>query len=98
MNRRDFIKNTTLLVIVKIKRSKFYAWVRVEMGQGVGFMRQDVRLWWLKKGKIVAIKGDLVVLVNHEFNCIKGYFSARIMYGEDCYFYYGMNDRGEFDK
>jgi len=33
--------------------------------------------------KIVAVKGDPAAPVNRGLNCIKGYFNAKIMYGED---------------
>lgn len=36
-----------------------------------------------KDGKIVAVKGDPKAPVNRGLNCIKGYFNAKIMYGED---------------
>lgn len=36
-----------------------------------------------KDGKIVATKGDPAAPVNRGLNCIKGYFNAKIMYGED---------------
>ncbi len=33
--------------------------------------------------KILAVKGDPAAPVNRGLNCIKGYFNAKIMYGED---------------
>lgn len=36
-----------------------------------------------KDDKIVAVKGDPAAPVNRGLNCIKGYFNAKIMYGED---------------
>jgi len=36
-----------------------------------------------KNDKIVAVKGDPLAPVNRGLNCIKGYFNAKIMYGED---------------
>jgi nitrate reductase NapA len=36
-----------------------------------------------KKGRVVAVKGDPESPVNRGLNCIKGYFNAKIMYGED---------------
>ncbi len=36
-----------------------------------------------KNDKIVAVKGDPAAPVNRGLNCIKGYFNAKIMYGED---------------
>ncbi len=36
-----------------------------------------------KDDKIVAVKGDPAAPVNRGLNCLKGYFNAKIMYGED---------------
>ena len=36
-----------------------------------------------KDGRIVATKGDPDAPVNRGLNCIKGYFNAKILYGED---------------
>jgi nitrate reductase NapA len=36
-----------------------------------------------KKGRVVAVKGDPESPVNRGLTCIKGYFNATIMYGED---------------
>jgi len=36
-----------------------------------------------KDDKIVAVKGDPLAPVNKGLNCIKGYFNAKIMYGDD---------------
>ena len=36
-----------------------------------------------KDDRIVAVKGDPAAPVNRGLNCIKGYFNAKIMYGED---------------
>jgi nitrate reductase (cytochrome) len=46
-------------------------------GTGCGIMMAT------KKGKVVAVKGDPEAPVNRGLNCIKGYFNAKIMYGED---------------
>jgi nitrate reductase NapA len=35
------------------------------------------------KGRIVSVKGDPESPVNRGLNCIKGYFNAKIMYGQD---------------
>lgn len=53
-----------------------------------------------KDGKIVATKGEPAAPVNRGLNCIKGYFNAKIMYGEDRLVMplLRMNDKGEFDK
>ena len=51
-------------------------------------------------GKIVAVKGDPLAPVNRGLNCIKGYFNAKIMYGEDRITkpLLRVNSKGEFDK
>ncbi len=63
-------------------------------GTGCGIMLAT------KGGKIVAVKGDPAAPVNRGLNCIKGYFNAKIMYGEDRLKtpLLRMNDKGEFDK
>ena len=63
-------------------------------GTGCGIMLAT------KNGKIVAVKGDPAAPVNRGLNCIKGYFNAKIMYGEDRLKtpLLRVNDKGEFDK
>ncbi|AEB12539.1 nitrate reductase catalytic subunit NapA [Marinithermus hydrothermalis] len=53
-----------------------------------------------KNDRIVAVKGDPENPVNRGLNCIKGYFLAKIQYGEDRLTQPLMrvNERGEFDK
>ena len=53
-----------------------------------------------KGDKIVAVKGDPEAPVNRGINCIKGYFNAKIMYGEDRLTepLLRVNEKGEFDK
>jgi nitrate reductase NapA len=46
-------------------------------GVGCGIMMAT------KDGRVVAVKGDPESPVNRGLNCIKGYFNAKIMYGED---------------
>jgi nitrate reductase NapA len=46
-------------------------------GVGCGIMMAT------KDGRVVAVKGDPESPVNRGLNCIKGYFNASIMYGED---------------
>lgn len=50
--------------------------------------------------KIVAVKGDVDHPVNQGINCIKGYFTAKIMYAEDRIKkpLLRVNAKGEFDK
>lgn len=63
-------------------------------GTGCGIMMAT------KEGKVVAVKGDPACPVNRGLNCIKGYFTAKIMYGADRLKQplLRMNDKGEFDK
>ena len=53
-----------------------------------------------RNDKIVAVKGDPAAPVNRGLNCIKGYFNAKIMYGEDRLKVPLMrvNENGKFDK
>ncbi|WP_394988819.1 nitrate reductase catalytic subunit NapA [uncultured Helicobacter sp.] len=53
-----------------------------------------------KDGQIVAVKGDPEAPVNRGINCIKGYFCAKIMYGQDRLTQplLRVNAKGEFDK
>ncbi|PAF46200.1 nitrate reductase catalytic subunit [Helicobacter sp. 12S02634-8] len=53
-----------------------------------------------KDKKIIAVKGDPKAPVNRGLNCIKGYFCAKIMYGEDRLSepLLRVNSKGEFDK
>lgn len=46
-------------------------------GTGCGIMIAN------KDGRVVATKGDPEAPVNRGLNCIKGYFNAKILYGED---------------
>jgi nitrate reductase NapA len=46
-------------------------------GVGCGIMMAT------KQGRIVAVKGDPESPVNRGLTCVKGYFNAKIMYGED---------------
>ncbi|WP_104722501.1 nitrate reductase catalytic subunit NapA [Helicobacter mesocricetorum] len=53
-----------------------------------------------KDEQIVAVKGDPAAPVNRGLNCIKGYFNAKIMYGQDRLTQplLRVNSKGEFDK
>lgn len=109
MTRRDFIKNTAIASAASVagmsvpsalsaaERDATWRWDKSVCrfcGTGCGIMvaRQD--------GKIVAVKGDPAAPVNRGLNCIKGYFNAKIMYGEDRLVMplLRVNDKGEFDK
>ena len=63
-------------------------------GTGCGLMLAT------KNDRIVAVKGDPAAPVNRGLNCIKGYFNAKIMYGEDRLTkpLLRVNAAGEFDK
>lgn len=111
MNRRDFIKSaaaasacSTIGISVPSSLSaksneaeKSWRWDKAVCrfcGTGCGIMVAT------KDGKIVAVKGDPKAPVNRGLNCIKGYFNAKIMYGEDRLTkpLLRMNEKGEFDK
>lgn len=111
MNRRDFIKSaaaTSACSAVGIsvpsslsaksnEAEKSWRWDKAVCrfcGTGCGIMVAT------KDGKIVAVKGDPKAPVNRGLNCIKGYFNAKIMYGEDRLTkpLLRMNEKGEFDK
>lgn len=53
-----------------------------------------------KDDKIVAVKGDPAAPVNRGLNCIKGYFTAKIMYGADRLTepLLRVDEKGEFNK
>ncbi|NOY52279.1 MAG: nitrate reductase catalytic subunit NapA [Deltaproteobacteria bacterium] len=53
-----------------------------------------------RNDRIVAVKGDPKAPVNRGLNCIKGYFNAKIMYGQDRLTrpLLRVNRKGEFDK
>lgn len=108
MNRRDFIKNTAIASAASVAglsvpssmlgvQEEDWKWDKAVCrfcGTGCGIMIAR------KDGKIVATKGDPAAPVNRGLNCIKGYFNAKIMYGEDRLVMplLRMNEKGEFDK
>ena len=111
MNRRDFIKNTAIASAASVAgmavpstlsaapqdEQAQWKWDKAACrfcGTGCGIMLAT------KNGRIVAVKGDPAAPVNRGLNCIKGYFNAKIMYGEDRLVMplLRMNDKGEFDK
>ena len=94
LSRRDFIKSSAVATIAaavgmslpkKLKAAPEKAegswrWDKAVCrfcGTGCGIMVAT------KNDKIVAVKGDPAAPVNRGLNCIKGYFNAKIMYGED---------------
>lgn len=94
LSRRDFIKRSAAFsaaaaVGISVPKQMKAAQDEVEKewrwdksvcrfcGTGCGIMVAT------KNDKIVAVKGDPAAPVNRGLNCIKGYFNAKIMYGED---------------
>ncbi|MDD3462323.1 MAG: nitrate reductase catalytic subunit NapA [Sulfurospirillaceae bacterium] len=111
LSRRDFLKTTAAAsaaaaVGISVPKEAQAAAEQAEAGwrwdkavcrfcgTGCGIMIAT------KQGKIVAVKGDPACPVNRGLNCIKGYFTAKIMYGADRLKepLLRMNDKGEFDK
>ncbi len=111
LTRRDFIKTTAAataaatvgmavsdkLLAAKDVAEKGWRWDKSVCrfcGTGCGIMVAT------KDDRIVAVKGDPDAPVNRGLNCIKGYFNAKIMYGEDRLTepLLRVNDAGEFDK
>ena len=94
LNRRNFIKSSAALAAVTAAGVSIPQSLKAEAtiaetdwrwdkavcrfcGTGCGLMVAT------KNDKIVAVKGDPLAPVNRGLNCIKGYFNAKIMYGED---------------
>jgi len=111
MNRRDFLKSSAAAAAAgavgisvpseveaaAAKGEEGWRWDKAACrfcGTGCGIMLAT------KNGRIVAVKGDPAAPVNRGLNCIKGYFTAKIMYGADRLKtpLLRMNDKGEFDK
>lgn len=110
-SRRDFIKSVAVasaasavgvsvpnqLLAQSKETQKDWKWDKSVCrfcGTGCGIMVAT------KDGSIVAVKGDPEAPVNRGINCIKGYFCAKIMYGEDRLTQplLRVNSKGEFDK
>lgn len=114
-NRREFLKSSAAAAaagaigmtlspqeadaaqVAKKKAETGWRWDKAACrfcGTGCGVMIAT------KDDKIVAVKGDIAAPVNKGINCIKGYFLAKIMYGEDRLTQplLRTNDKGEFDK
>ncbi len=111
INRRDFLKSSAAVAAASAvgitvpesaqaaakESEKDWRWDKAACrfcGTGCGIMLAT------KGGKIVAVKGDPAAPVNRGLNCIKGYFNAKIMYGNDRLTQplLRVNDKGEFDK
>ncbi|MDE6044329.1 MAG: periplasmic nitrate reductase subunit alpha [Helicobacter sp.] len=109
MTRRDFIKNTAVCAAAGVAGMNVpqsleaapagtkWTWDKATCrfcGTGCGILIAR------ENDKIVAVKGDPEAPVNRGLNCIKGYFNAKIMYGEDRLStpLLRVNAAGEFDK
>ncbi|RDU63482.1 nitrate reductase catalytic subunit NapA [Helicobacter sp. MIT 14-3879] len=109
MNRRDFLKNAAIASAAvtagitvpsslnAANADNGWKWDKSVCrfcGTGCGIMVAT------KDGQIVAVKGDPEAPVNRGLNCIKGYFCAKIMYGQDRITkpLLRVNSKGEFDK
>lgn len=110
MLRRDFIKSAAVAsaavsagislpssLAAASKGESGWKWDKAVCrfcGTGCGIMVAT------KDKQIVAVKGDPEAPVNRGLNCIKGYFCAKIMYGEDRITQplLRVNSKGEFDK
>ena len=109
MDRRDFIKSSAVAAACSAaglsapsslgaaNKEQDWRWDKSVCrfcGTGCGIVVAT------KDGKIVAVKGDPLAPVNRGLNCIKGYFNAKIMYGEDRITkpLLRVNSKGEFDK
>jgi nitrate reductase NapA len=92
--RREFIKTAVAASVA----SSFGMWVPPEARAQAKALEKDLKwdksvcrfcgvgcgiMVATRKGRIVAVKGDPESPVNRGLNCIKGYFNATIMYGED---------------
>ena len=111
LSRRDFLKSSAAAAAASAvglsvpkeaeaaakEAEKGWRWDKAVCrfcGTGCGIMIAT------KDDRIVAVKGDPLAPVNRGLNCIKGYFTAKIMYGADRLKtpLMRMNDKGEFDK
>lgn len=109
MERREFLKSAAVtsaaitagLTIPSVASSKSgedgWKWDKSVCrfcGTGCGIMVAT------KNNQIVAVKGDIEAPVNKGLNCIKGYFCAKIMYGQDRLTQplLRVNSKDEFDK
>lgn len=111
LSRKDFIKNSAVASVaaaigITLPTKVALATDSVESswrwdksvcrfcGTGCGIMVAT------KNDKIVAVKGDPAAPVNRGLNCIKGYFNAKIMYGEDRLKtpLMRVNEQGQFAK
>ena len=111
LSRRDFIKSSAAVAAASAvglsvpkeleaagkEAERGWRWDKAVCrfcGTGCGIMIAT------KNDRIVAVKGDPAAPVNRGLNCIKGYFTAKIMYGADRLTkpLLRVNSSGEFDK
>ncbi|MCC7015975.1 MAG: molybdopterin-dependent oxidoreductase, partial [Rhodospirillales bacterium] len=94
LNRRDFIKANALAATAAAAGIAWPAANASAQAQGPAGLRWDKAacrfcgtgcsiLVGCKDGRVVATQGDPDAPVNRGLSCIKGYFLAKIMYGED---------------
>jgi nitrate reductase NapA len=92
--RREFIKTAVAASVA----TSLGIWVSPEARAQAKALEQDLKwdksvcrfcgvgcgiMIGARKGRVVAVKGDPESPVNRGLNCVKGYFNATIMYGED---------------
>jgi len=111
ISRRDFIKQSAVAAAATAIGMSVPAEMKAAKNKAEGDWRWDKSVCRfcgtgcgimvaVKNDKIVAVKGDPAAPVNRGLNCIKGYFNAKIMYGEDRLTkpLLRVNEAGEFDK
>lgn len=92
--RRDFLKNSAAASVATAVGMSLPMGLKAAMNDAESDWRWDKSVCRFcgtgcgimvatKGDKIVAVKGDPAAPVNRGLNCIKGYFNAKIMYGED---------------
>ncbi len=92
--RREFLKNSAAASVATAVGMSLPMGVQAAMNDAESGWRWDKSVCRFcgtgcgimvatKDDKIVAVKGDPAAPVNRGLNCIKGYFNAKIMYGED---------------
>jgi len=92
--RRDFLKNSAAASVATAVGMSIPTGLKAAMNETESEWRWDKAVCRFcgtgcgimvatKDDKIVAVKGDPAAPVNRGLNCIKGYFNAKIMYGED---------------
>lgn len=94
LNRRDFIKGTAVASAAAAIGMTVPENVNAGLPEGEEAWRWDKAVCRFcgtgcgimvatRNDRIVAVKGDPAAPVNRGLNCIKGYFNAKIMYGDD---------------